>query len=74
VRTSEEISALLTDKKTSFSSNSAIFCCLDAMNDESALVIALRVKLRYAIEVEYFLDRSRPRLIDSVRTIKSIAE
>jgi hypothetical protein len=71
---SEKISALLVDKKTSFSSNSAIFHCLDAVNDESALMIALRVKLRYAIEVKYFLDRSRSRLIDSMRIIESIAK
>jgi hypothetical protein len=33
------------------------------MNEKSA-VIKLRVKLRYAIEARYFLDRSRSRLID----------
>jgi hypothetical protein len=69
VRTSEEISALLTDKKIIFSSRSTIFCCLDAMKKKSTLVVELRVKLRYAIEIEYFLDRSRPCLIDSMRTI-----
>jgi hypothetical protein len=73
IRISEETSVLLIDKKTSFSSNSAIFCCLYAMNNESA-VIELKIKLRYAIEAKYFLDRSRSRLIDSVRTIESIAE
>jgi hypothetical protein len=65
IRTSEEISILFIDKKISFSSNSAIFCCLDAMNDESTLMIELRVKLRYAIEARYFLDRSRSRFDDS---------
>jgi hypothetical protein len=65
IRTSEEISILLIDKKTSFSSNSAIFCCFDAMNDESRLMIELRVKLKYAIETKYFLDRSRSRVDDS---------
>ncbi len=71
IRTSEKTSALLTDKNTSFSSNLAIFWCLDAINDESAL-IKLKIKLRYAIEAEYFLDRSRSRLTDSVRIIESI--
>jgi hypothetical protein len=62
IRTSERTSALLTDKKTFFSSRSAIFCCLDAMNDEDeSAVIELRIKLRYAIKAEYFLDRSRSR-------------
>jgi hypothetical protein len=64
----------LTDKKTPFSSKSAISCCLEAVNDESMLVIELRVKLRYAVEAEYFLDRPRPRLIGSVRTIEAIAQ
>jgi hypothetical protein len=82
IRTLRKTSVLLTDKKISFSSNSTISCCLDAMNDESTLVIELRVKLRYAIETEYFLDRSRSRLIDDnaksswwmrMRTIESIA-
>jgi hypothetical protein len=73
IRTSERTSVLLIDKKISFSSNSAIFCCLDAMNDESA-VIELKIKLRYAIEAKYFLDRSRSRLIDSVRTIESMTK
>jgi hypothetical protein len=39
----EDILALLTDKKTFFSSKSTISCCLDAMNDESTLVIELRI-------------------------------
>jgi hypothetical protein len=68
------MSILLIDKKTSFSSNSAIFCCLDAMNDESRLVIELRIKLRYAAEAKYFLDRSRPRLTGSMRIIESIVK
>jgi hypothetical protein len=58
----------LTDKKTSFSSNSAISCCLDAVNDEDeSAVIELEIKLRYAIEAEYFLDRSRSRFDDDAR-------
>jgi hypothetical protein len=65
IRTSESISALLIDKKTFFSSRSAIFCCLDAINDESALMIELRVKLRYAIEAKNFLSRSRSRFDDA---------
>jgi hypothetical protein len=36
------------------------------MNDEFA-VIELRVKLRYAIEAEYFFDRSRPRFDDDAK-------
>jgi hypothetical protein len=75
IRTSERISILLTSKKTFFSSRSAIFCCLDAMNDEDeSSMIELRIKLRYAIEAKYFLDCSRSRLIDSVRIIESIAK
>ncbi len=61
IRTSEGTSALLTDKKTSFSSRSAISCCLDAVNDESALVIELRIKLRYAAGAGNFLNRPRSR-------------
>jgi hypothetical protein len=67
IRTSESISALLIDKKISFSSKSTIFCCLDAMSDESA-VIELRIKLRYAIEAKYFLDRSRSRFDDDAKS------
>ncbi len=59
IRTLKRTSALLTDKKTFFSSNSAILCCLDAMNDESMFMIQLRIKLRYAIETRNFLSRSR---------------
>ncbi len=39
------------------------------MNDESKLMIELRVKLRYAIDVEYFLDQSRSRFDDSMSII-----
>jgi hypothetical protein len=42
------------------------------MNDESA--VELKIKLRYAIEIEYFLDRSRSRLIDLMRIIELIAK
>ncbi len=59
IRTLKNTSALLTDKKISFSSRSTIFCCLDAMNDDDeSTMIELRIKLRYVIKIEYFLDRS----------------
>jgi hypothetical protein len=36
-------------------------------------VIELRMKLRYAVEIEYFLDRSRSHFDDSTSTIELIA-
>ncbi len=51
------------------------FLLLDAVNWATAeLLIALSMKLRYAVEVEYFLDRSRSRLTDAVSIIESIVK
>jgi hypothetical protein len=70
IRTLKNTSALLTDKKISFSSRSTIFCCLDAMNDDDeSTMIELRIKLRYVIKIEYFLDRSWSRFNDSMNII-----
>jgi hypothetical protein len=38
------------------------------MNDEDeSAMIELRIKLRYAIEAKYFLDRSRSRFDDDAK-------
>jgi hypothetical protein len=36
-------------------------------NEDESAVIELRVKLRYAVEAGYFLDRSRPRFDDDAK-------
>jgi hypothetical protein len=59
---------LLTDKNTLFSSKSTISFCLNAVNDESTLIV---LKMTLAIDARYFLNRPRQRLIDSMNTIES---
>jgi hypothetical protein len=67
IRIFVDTSLLLTDMKTSFLSKSTISFCLNAMNDESMLMILkMTLTMTLTINTKYFLDRSRSRLIDSM--------
>jgi hypothetical protein len=68
MRTSAGTFSLLTGMNTPFSSSSAISFCLNEVNDESMLMI---LKMTLAIDAKYFLNRPRPRLIDSVSDVDS---
>ncbi len=65
----DDTSLLLIDKKTSFSSRSTISFCLNAMNDESTLMM---LKMTLTTGGRNFLSRPRSRLTDSMSTIESV--
>jgi hypothetical protein len=70
IRTSVDTFFLLTGMNTPFSSRPAIFFCRDAVNDETT-DSAVVLKMKLAVGAEYFLNRSRSRLIGSMNTIES---